>query len=267
MSPPTLRVMSFNARNSAAADGGNAWPHRRGLFLDAIAAFDPDLLGAQEVLADQHDDLTAALPGYALSGVARDDGRRAGEWALVAYRTRRFDLMRAGDFWLSPTPDVPSLGWDAACVRLCSWARLRDRAAGREMVFANTHWDHVGVVARREAAALLKRRLPALAAGPAVVLVGDLNATEDDDCVQALLRRAGPGQTDLADGYRQVHPRRQPDEATYHGFDGTTAGSRIDFVLHGPAFAATAATIDRHASAEGRYPSDHFAVTATLAWR
>ena len=262
-----LTVMSFNARNSAAGDGPNGWPGRKGLFFAAIAAVDPDLLGLQEVLADQHVDAVAALDRYALSGVARDDGERQGERALVAYRTDRFDLLDGGDFWLSQTPDRPGLGWDAACVRLCSWVRLQDRVAGRPLLFANTHWDHVGAAARRNAAALLKRRLPALVAGAAVVLVGDLNSTEDDDWVQSLLRPDPSGEVRLTDSYRAVHPTRSPDERTYHEFGGGLAGSRIDFVLHGPEFQATAAAIDRRTGGDGQFPSDHYAVTAALQWR
>ena len=185
----------------------------------------------------------------------------------MAFRTGRFDRLAAGDFWLSETPDRPSLGWDAACIRICSWVRLRDKQTGRDLLFANTHWDHVGVAARRNAAALIKQRLPALSAGAPVILTGDLNSTEDDDWVQSLLHPAAAGDVRLADSYREAHPKRSPDEASFHGFHGTVVGSRIDFVLHSPELAATAADIDRHASAEGRFPSDHYAVSAVLGWR
>ena len=262
-----LRVMSFNIRNSGMNDGRNGWSHRKALFFETVAAFGPDLLGVQEVLADQHDAVAAAMPGYTLAGVARDDGRRRGEWALVAFRTDRFDKIDAGDFWLSDTPDRPSLGWDAACIRICSWVRLRDRTSGRELLFADTHWDHKGVAARRNAAALIKRRLPALSAGAPVILVGDLNSTEDDDWVQSLLHPTAAGEVQLTDSYREAHADRSPDEASFHGFKGGVKGSRIDFILHGPEFRATAAVIDRHAGPDGRFPSDHYAVTAVLDWR
>ena len=259
--------MSFNIRNSGAPDGHNGWSHRRQLFCTAVAAFGPDLLGLQEVLADQHDDVVAALPDYAFSGVGRDDGRADGERAMVAFATARFELLDAGHFWLSATPEVPSVGWDAACVRICSWVRLRDRSNGRALTFADTHWDHVGTAARRNAAGLIKRRLPAVSAGGPVILVGDFNSNEDDDWVQKLLHADRPGDVQLTDSYREVHPVRSADEASFHGFEGGTAGSRIDFILHGPEFGATAAGIDRAAGPDGRYPSDHYAVTAVLAWR
>ncbi len=264
--PAPLRVMTFNIRNSGAADGANRWAARRPIYLAAVKAFGPDLFGAQEVLADQHDDLGRGLPGYTLAGVAREDGHRDGEWALVAFRTDRFEQLNAGDFWLSDTPDRPSLGWDATCVRITSWVRLRDRSSGRELLFANTHWDHNGIAARRNAAALVKQRLPALSGGAPVILVGDLNSTEDDDWVQSLMRPSHPGEVPLIDSYRQAHPQRRPDEASFHAFRGGTDGSRIDFIFHGPAFRTTAATIDRHVGTDGQYPSDHYAVTAELNW-
>jgi endonuclease/exonuclease/phosphatase family metal-dependent hydrolase len=266
--PVPLRVMSFNARNAGAGDGHDGWHNRRPHFFQTIAAFGPDLLGLQEVLAEQHDDAAAALrPGYALSGVARDDGHRAGEWSLIAYRADRFDRLDAGDFWLSPTPDRPSTGWDAVCPRTCSWVRLRDRRSGRALLFANTHWDHVGATARAESAALIKQRLPALAEGAAVIVVGDLNATEDDEPLQSLLRPTRPGDVQLFDSYRQAHPQRLPTERTFHGFEGGLDGSRIDFIFHGPGLRTVAAGIDRNQGTDGEFPSDHYAVTAQLIWR
>lgn len=261
--PPPLRVMTFNVRNSGAADGPDGWPHRRDGWVAAVRRFDPDLLGVQEVLADQHEDLARLLPEYAMSGVARDDGHRGGEWALVMVRRGRFDVADAGTFWLGPDPAAVGVrAWDAAYhCRICSWARLHDRLAGRELLFADTHFDNEGAVARRESAKLLRAKLPELAGGSPVVLVGDFNCTEADE-PYALL--TGPG--GLVDSYRAVHPAPAADEASFHGFAGDRAGLRIDWVLHTPDLAATAADIDRSSTPGGRFPSDHFPVTATLAW-
>jgi endonuclease/exonuclease/phosphatase family metal-dependent hydrolase len=137
----------------------------------------------------------------------------------------------------------------------------------REFLFANTHWDHVGKIARRKAAEMIKQRLPALSAGAPVILTGDFNSTEDDDWVQSLLHASEPGQVQLFDSFREVHTKRSRDEGTFHGFKGNTDGARIDFILHSPEFVATASEIDRHKSAAGRFPSDHFAVTAVMNWK
>ncbi len=262
-----LRVMSFNVRYATAPDGENAWPKRTELFFATITAFGPDLVGFQEVIAVQHDALTARMPDYGFSGVARDDGKRAGEWSCIAYRKTRFTAVDSGNFWLSETPEVPgSKSWDAGLTRICSWVRLRETTTGKEFFFANTHFDNKGVVARQEASRLISSRLPQIAADLPALLTGDFNLTEDNPAYTVLVKPATPGAIRWIDSFREVHPIRRPDEATGHGFKGGTQGSRIDFIFHTDQFIATESAIDRTAR-EGRYPSDHFPVTAVLKWK
>lgn len=259
-----LRVMSYNVRNSRAQDGEDAWALRKAYFAAPIDAFAPDLIGFQEVLEDQHDFLTERMPGYGFRGVARDDGKRKGEWSCVAYRKDRFEEVRHGDFWLSETPKVVgSISWDAALTRICSWVRLREKATGKEIVFANTHFDHKGVVARQEASRVLSRELSAIAQGVPAILIGDFNITEDNPAYAVLVRPTTPGAIRWTDAYRTIHPTRKPDEASFNGFKATTVGSRIDFIFHTEHFKATAAEIVRWTK-DGRYPSDHYPVTAVL---
>ena len=263
--PATVRVMSFNIRMSAAADGVNGWTHRRAMLFQTVRAFQPDLVGFQEVLANQYDELIAQLPDYAFSGRARVDGQRKGEWALLGFRRDRFRLVGQGDFWLSEQPAViGSKSWDAMYPRICSWVRLGDAVAGSEFVFANTHFDHVGVVARQQASQLISRELSRIAAGRPAILTGDLNVTEDDPAYAVLVRPEMPGAIRWRDAYRRLYPVRARDELTFHAFAGHTEGWRIDYVLHTADFVPLAATIDRTRSAAGYYPSDHYAVTAVL---
>ncbi|MES2694811.1 MAG: endonuclease/exonuclease/phosphatase family protein [Verrucomicrobiota bacterium] len=262
--PVALRVMSFNVRNSNATDGVNAWVHRKEFFFEPIEKFAPDLVGFQEVLADQYDLIGERMKGYAFCGGARDDGKRKGEWSCVGYRTERFTEVKHGDFWLSETPTVAgSKSWDAALTRLCSWVRLREKATGKEIVFANTHFDHKGVVARQEASRVLSKELSAIAQGVPAILIGDLNINEDNPAYAVLVRPTTPGAVRWIDSYRTVHPMRKPDEASFNGFKGTVVGSRIDFVFHTDHFKATEAEVVRWAK-DGMYPSDHYPVTAVL---
>lgn len=260
----SYRVMSFNVRTSRAKDGDNVWPNRAEFLFATITNFGPDLIGFQEVVADQYEALLARMDGYGFNGVARDDGMRKGEWSCVAYRKDRFERVANGDFWLSETPDVVgSKSWDAALTRLCSWVRLREIATGRELVYANTHFDHKGVVARQEASRVLSKRLSEIAAGVPAILTGDFNINEDNPAYGVLVRPDVAGAIKWTDSYRTVHPTRQAEEASFHGFKGTTVGSRIDFVFHTEHFTATAAEVVRIAK-DGRYPSDHYPVTAVL---
>ncbi|CAN5482031.1 endonuclease/exonuclease/phosphatase family protein [soil metagenome] len=266
---PALRVMTFNIRcSSATGDGENHWSKRRQLFFRTVERFDPDLLGLQEVVSDQVDEIRDRFAKtHRFVGVGRDDGRRKGEFAAILFRTDRFELTDQGHFWLSESPDQPgSVSWDSALTRMASWVKLRDkRSPSREpLIFVNTHWDHVGETARLESAKLLRAKFAELSddGNIGVIFTGDLNCTEADAPLPVLLR-ASKNFPAMADAYREVHPQREPGERTFHAFNGATAGSRIDFILHSPQFRATEATIDR-TNENGRYPSDHFPITATI---
>jgi endonuclease/exonuclease/phosphatase family metal-dependent hydrolase len=257
-----LRVITFNVRCSSAPDGANAWPHRREQLIARLRWHDADVIGLQEVLADQADAIRSDLDAYTFIGVGRDDGRRAGEFSPILFRTARFEKLDSGTIWLSRHPDQPgSKDWDAAITRIATWARLHDRRqGGRELLVMNTHYDHVGTTARLESSRLIVSKIRALAGERTdVVLLGDFNCHDTDAPIRVI---TDDGK--LIDGYRQVHPTAAADEATYHGFKGTAQGRRIDFIFHSPGLRTVEATIDRDHSA-GRYPSDHFAVTAALA--
>ena len=259
-----LRVMCFNIRYSAAGDTiENGWPNRKARVVATIRQFDPDLLGLQEVLADQYDSLRDLLPDYTAVGVARDDGARDGEWSAIFYRTARLAPLDSGTFWLSENPDeVGSSSWDAACVRICTWVKLRDRATGMQLLHANTHFDHRSGLARIGSAMLLNTRLRALAGDAPVILTGDFNATEKSETYKILVNSTKVGASQFLDAYREVHPQPSGDEATFHAFKGIKAGSRIDWILHTGQFKPISAEIVR--SAAPPFPSDHYPVTAVL---
>lgn len=263
-----LRVMSFNVRNSAADDGENAWEKRSGLLLDTVHAYRPDLIGFQEVLADQYRAMSEKCPGFSFSGRARDDGKQRSERCLLGYRRDRFVPVAEGDFWLSEHPNLPgSKSWDAALPRICSWVRLREVATGFEFVFANAHFDHKGTVSRTEGAKVLSQELAGIADGAPLILTCDLNDTEDGEAYAALIRPETPMAIRWADAYRAVHRQRLNGERSFHGFAGGTTGSRIDYILHTAQFQSVEAEINRTRSSDGRYPSDHYAVTAVISHR
>ncbi len=259
-----FRVMSFNIRWGGAADPPSVWGNRRERVLKTILAYDPDILGVQEALLRQSKDLRNGMDGYVFFGAGRDNGKLGGEMCGIYYRSDRFRRVGGGHFWLSEEPDEPgSYGWDAGFPRMVSWLRLRDKTDDRVIFVANTHWDHRGKKARLNSAKLMRERIPELAADDPVVILGDFNCDEDSEPYQVLISGGQGDLFELMDAYRTVNPERLEDEATYHGFRGVREGSRIDWVLHGPAIQVLAAGIDT--THEGlKYPSDHYPVTATL---
>lgn len=257
-----IRAMTFNIRLDIASDGANAWPHRRALVIDLIRHEAPDLLGMQEVLLGQKRDLEAALPGYGMVGVGRDDGREGGEFSPLAFRLDRFELIDTGTFWLSPTPDVPGKAWDAAFPRIASWAILRDRRTGKAIRVLNTHFDHVGELAKANSARQIARWV---ASGPGVglptIVMGDFNSPPESEPYRHLADRVSSGLADSREVSRKP-PYGPP--GTFTGFDiGSNAAAPIDHIFVTGDFSVEShAVITQHWG--GRLPSDHYPVISVL---
>jgi endonuclease/exonuclease/phosphatase family metal-dependent hydrolase len=271
---PPIKVMTYNIRGDfdegKVTDSPEAWRarsgnHRRDLVTQLIQRESPDLLGVQEAYHNQVVDLEHALPGFAQYGVGREDGRDRGEHCTIFYCTNRFTPREQGTFWLSEEPDTTGSKFsDAACTRIATWLILDDKLAGDTECFVlNTHWDHVSQAARLHSAKLIRERLPSLAGDRPVIVMGDMNADEDNPAIAVLLNADGSTRPRLSDGYRTVVPERDPDEATFHAFRGTSAGQRIDYILSSEHFRPIEAAIIR-TDFEGRYPSDHFPVVVVL---
>lgn len=255
-------AMTYNIRLDLASEGANAWPYRRKAVASLIAYYAPDLVGMQEVLHHQKDALETDLPDYAFVGVARDDGARAGEYSPIGYRRERYRLVQSGTFWLSPTPDRPSKGWDAAYPRIVTWARLRDRNDGRFVLAVNTHLDHVGAVARLESARLIRRWLGANhRRAEALVLLGDFNGPPSSPAHAAITAR-GPGA--LRDTLAISRRPHFGPPGTFNGFKIEQApDSPIDHIFVGSGIVVLRhATLTQHDG--GRLPSDHYPVLADL---
>jgi endonuclease/exonuclease/phosphatase family metal-dependent hydrolase len=147
--------------------------------------------------------------------------------------------------------------------RIASWVRLLDNQSGRELVFLNMHWDHIDKSARVKSAALVRSRLADIAKDLPLIVAGDLNTSEEGREYTELLGASDPSGRELVDTYRAVFPRRMPDESTFNHWQGTVEGSRIDFILATREFASVSARIIRTAY-DGRWPSDHYPVSATM---
>ncbi|GAB4427223.1 MAG: hypothetical protein OHK0039_45480 [Bacteroidia bacterium] len=257
-----LRVMSFNIRLNTPADGYNAWPKRTYLVESMVRYHRADLLGVQEALEGQMQDLARMLPDFASAGVARDTGAWA-EYSAIWYRRSRFDLLDSGTFWLSETPDSMSRGWDAALNRIATWVRLRDRASGKTFLYVNTHFDHRGETARQESARLILQQIAALnPTGLPVILSGDFNADPTSQPYRILADPADPlAMRDVVD--LSLAPLHGP-ASTWSGFQFPgEPGRRIDYV-----FVKGAVQVLRSAvlaeSWSGRFPSDHLPMLAEV---
>src|SRR5688572_768588 len=217
-SPAAIRAMTFNVRYGTAQDGNNSWPLRRPLAVRVIRDFAPNVLGVQEALRFQLDEIRAELTHYGEVGVGRDDGRTAGEYSAILYDRNRLELLEQGTFWLSDTPEIPgSMTWSNRFARIATWARFRDRHTRTPFYVFNTHWDHESQPSRERSAGLIMARLKTrTGSSDPILLMGDFNAGEDNPAFRALLS----GDTfRFHDTFRALYPGAD-DVGTYHGFRG-----------------------------------------------
>lgn len=251
---PPLQVVTFNVRFGTAPDHQHAWPHRREFVQDVVARLAPHVLGLQEALGFQLEAIAESLPGHRVLGEDRRGGT-ADEYSALLVDETRLEIVEHGQFWLSERPDaVASMGWDAALPRICTWAVLRDRQSDARFQVLNTHFDHRGSKARHESALLMvaraaQRDLP-------TVLMGDLNAGVESAPLRAL----------RAAGYADTRALRHPDAppvGTFTNFTKIVGTQRIDHILVRGPWVTTEAEIVQW-QRDGRFPSDHLPVRATL---
>jgi endonuclease/exonuclease/phosphatase family metal-dependent hydrolase len=260
-----LRVASYNLRYINANDSinGNEWAVRSPIIAALIRFHDFDIFGTQEGYKNQLDDITVALPQYVYYGRGRDDGKDKGEHSAIFYKKDKFKLLEKGDFWLSQTPDKPSLGWDATCCnRICSWVYLQDKKTGKKFYFFNAHFDHQGVQAREESSKLILQKIKAIAGNAPALFTGDLNGSQSSDWYKAI---ANSGL--LKDTYFQVkYP--YANNASFNGFGATKPGNNeiIDHIFISNDFIAKkwGLLTDTY---HGKYPSDHFPVMAEISFK
>ncbi len=255
-----VRVMSFNIRYGTASDGEHRWPNRRSAVVATIRDHAPHVLGVQEALRFQLDELGAALPGHLELGVGRDDGISKGEYAALLVDTARLAPLTSGTFWLSDTPEVPgSMHWGNRITRIVTWARLLDRATGDTLRVYNAHWDHESQPSRERSAALMLTRIRADGRpSDGVLVLGDFNSDESNPAFRSLVARG----TGLKDTFRARHPSAKV-VGTFNSFRGDSTAGKIDAVLVGPDWMVLDAGIDRRKWG-AVWASDHFAVWSIM---
>jgi endonuclease/exonuclease/phosphatase family metal-dependent hydrolase len=255
-----MNIVSYNIRLNTASDGINAWPNRIEMVTGLLQFHEADIFGLQEALYNQIQDIEKAFPEYEWFGAGRDDGEKAGEFSPVFFNKSKFILYEHGTFWLSETPEKPSKGWDAALNRIVTWGRFQSKITGKQFLVFNTHFDHVGVEARKNSAILIQEKIREMTRNKnlPVILAGDFNLTPDQEPI-ILLKNY------MKDSYDVSEEPPYGPFGTYNGFkiDADLSSRRIDyiFVLGGIDVLKYAALSDFN---NQRFPSDHLPVFTKL---
>lgn len=271
--PLILHVATYNIRNANSYDSlmGNGWSKRCPYVTQQILYNGWDIIGTQECLHHQLEDLKSGLGVYDYIGAGRDDGNQKGEYSAILYNTQRIEVLESGNFWLSQTPDTPSLGWDAACIRICTWGRFKEKSTGQEFMVFNTHMDHVGVEARIEGAYLIMEKIKELSNASPYMLTGDFNVNQHHLSYRTISESGV-----LRDAYNLAEIK-YINNGTFNAFDTQRfTKDRIDHIFVSNDFSVkrygtltecywSANEADSlQTSYDVRFPSDHFPVTALI---
>lgn len=256
-----MRVASFNIRLKTNSDVGNLWDDRKDAVCNLIQFHEFDIFGIQEGFIEQVCDMQERLTDYSYVGVGRDDGAEKGEHSAIFYNKNRFKMLKNGTFWLSDTDtQKPNKGWDAALPRICTWGIFEDRTNGKKFIFMNTHFDHIGVVARRESAKQILSKAKEFAKDLPLILTGDFNIDEKNEAYFTL---ANSGI--VQDAY-ELAPLKYIPNSTFNGWGKSLKEQgRIDHIFTTKAFKVLKFGIltDTYM---GKFPSDHFPIVAVLKW-
>lgn len=261
--PIDLNVMSFNIRYDNPQDSLNNWQYRKDIAARTIKNQNADVIGTQEVLVNQLNDLKSRLPEYNTIGVGREDGIEKGEYSAIFYKKDRFKEIESGYFWLSETPEVAgSKGWDGACERIATWAILEDISSKRQFFFINTHLDHVGKIARQEGVTLLLDRATSLGKGLPIVMTGDFNATPESDVIKHVTDTSNPNHLIHS---KDIAIEKSGTEWTFHGF-GKVPMEHRDFIDY--IFVSKDIKVFKHCvlpeKLDDKFISDHSVVVAQI---
>lgn len=264
-SPIVLKVMTFNIRYDNPGDGENAWPVRRHYVSEIIQKNNVDFLGIQEGLKNQVDYLAKYLSDYAWIGIGRDDGKEAGEYSAIFYRKDKFDRLESNTFWLSETPGKPGLGWDAVCNRIVTWGKFEDKKTREVFYIFNTHFDHMGKLARKKSALLIKKTVDSICSGEPVIITGDFNSSVDSEPYLIITNSEGGNKYLFENSENISSLKHDGPEGTFTGFDtNIDPKGPIDFI-----FVSKGIKVNSHKTISDKfnshYPSDHFPVLAEVA--
>lgn len=250
--------LTYNIKLDFPKEGQNSWKNRKLFMVNQLQFYEPDIFGVQEAMPNQMKDLDSLLSDYNFVGVGRDDGNNQGEYSAIFYKSNKFKILSTSTFWLSQTPEKVSMGWDAVCNRVCTYALFENKNTNKQFYVFNTHFDHIGVEARKNSAILMIQKIKEINTEMhPVILMGDFNMQENHESIQYILKY-------LKDSKTVSKSEPFGPSGTFNGFNfNEPVKERIDFIFVSPEIKVEKFAVLSD-SKDCKYPSDHLPVLVNL---
>ena len=252
--PRPHSFLSYNIRYDNTWDVKNSWKIRKNKVSQILTRYGPSFIGIQEGLFNQVQYIDSCLINYEYVGVGRDDGKKEGEFCAIYFDTTRYTILKYSTFWLSETPDTISIGWDAALERICTYGLFKDIKTEDKFWVFNTHFDHLGSVAREQSSGLIleminklnHRSLP-------VILMGDFNSIPDSPPIKKI-------KIEMSDALEISLGALDGPIGTFNGFNvNLPIEKRIDYIFTRNVKVLSYIHIDDRLD-NNRHTSDHLPV-------
>ncbi|MBU3929058.1 MAG: endonuclease/exonuclease/phosphatase family protein, partial [Bacteroidetes bacterium] len=178
-----------------------------------------------------------------------------GEYSAIFYDTTRFMVLTSSTFWLSPTPNQVSTGWDAALPRICTHGEFLSKTDQQILWVFNTHFDHMGELARMESARLIMDSIKQISVkepNSSVILMGDFNSEPDSEPIADISQLFGKQGTSIR--------KTSGPTGTFNDFKMDQPTEKcIDYIFVQNLRVSETLHVDKRLK-NNHYPSDHLPV-------
>lgn len=257
----TIRAMTFNIRYGTANDGENSWEFRKDLVFNVVMESQCDFIGMQEAMIFQVHEILEHCKEYQYVGVTRETDPSLGEASPILYNSSRWKLIEGNTLWLSESPEIPgSKSWESSLPRIFTWGKFEHNESKRQILIVNTHYDHRSADARYHSSGVIVKYIKQMKSGLPAILLGDLNAGEDQPPITYLIDNEV---LPLKDAYRTINMKPEEKDMTFYGWNVHTPGTgkRLDYIFYTGDIKVLSSEVINYNSG-GRYPSDHMPVIA-----
>ena len=262
-----IRIMTYNIPKGNISpeegNGDNSWEKRALAIHRYMATVQPDLVGMQEPVRTSLCDMLRGMPGYAMIGTGRNDGKEGGEYTPIIYRTDRFYCIANDTYWLTETPKVHSKVEGSTHYRIATWGLFEDKATGARFLYTNTHLSYDSPPVKEAQLRIMKPTMKALqdqyGSSLPHFMTGDFNM-RDYETVSGDNAAARQGSNYLLclnlsvvmkDAWIQARTKQ------HHSYGNSYPPGRIDYIFVSKNVSCKYAQWDSRTDADGYIMSDH----------